>query len=131
MKSFFDTNVIVYAQTAGPKAELCRNLMNEGGVISIQVLNEFANVLSRKLMISWEEVGERISDVLVVMPDPLALTLEDHERARSIALRYRLSFYDSLIVATAGRAGCAQVLSEDLPHGQLIDGIKIVNPFNF
>ena len=129
MKPFIDTNIVVHAQTAGPKAEICQNLMNTGGLISIQVLNEFANVLRRKLMLGWEEIGTRIADVLAVLPDPMTLTFEDQTLALSIAARYQLSIYDSLIVATALRAGCTQILSEDMQHGQFLEGLEIINPF--
>ena len=129
MKPFIDTNIVVHAQTAGPKAEICQNLMNTGGMISVQVLNEFAYVLRCKLMLDWEEIGTRIADVLAVLPDPMTLALEDQTLALSIAARYQLSIYDSLIVATALRAGCTQIISEDMRHGQFVEGLEIINPF--
>ncbi len=94
MKPFFDTNIIVYAQQAGPKAERARALLAAGGLISVQVLNEFTNVAVRKQGRDWEAVAEAIEDVLALVAPPIPLTLEMHEVARKLAAVHRLSFYD-------------------------------------
>ena len=129
MSAFFDTNVLVYAQQAGVKADRARALIMGGGKISVQVLNEFTVVSRRKQGKDWHEIGEAISDVLALVDPPLALTLEIHQAARALAEDQLLSFYDALIVASAIGGGCDVLYSEDMQHGRSIGGLAIVNPF--
>jgi predicted nucleic acid-binding protein len=75
VSAFFDTNILVYAQQAGAKAERARALLSGGGVLSVQVLNEFTAVARRKLGKEWREIGAAISDVLALVDPPLGLTL--------------------------------------------------------
>ena len=76
MKAFFDTNILVYAQQTGGKAERARALFTgDGGKLSVQVLNEFAAVSRRKQRLDWSAIEEAIDDVLTVVDPPLALTL--------------------------------------------------------
>jgi predicted nucleic acid-binding protein len=126
---FFDTNILVYAQQTGGKADRARVLFAGGGKLSVQVLNEFAAVSRRKQGRDWREIAEAISDVLLLVDPPLALTLDLHTTARALAGDHRLSFYDALIVAAAVEAGCDILYSEDLQHGRTIGGLAIVNPF--
>ena len=129
MSAFFDTNILVYAQQTGGKADRARTLIAGGGKLSVQVLNEFTAVSRRKQRRDWHEIAEAISDVLTVTDPPLALTLELHVAARVFAEDHRLSFYDALIVASAIEAGCDILYSEDMQHGRSIGGLAIVNPF--
>lgn len=129
MKPFFDTNIVVYAQQAGSKAERARALLAAGGLISVQVLNEFANVAVRKQGRNWEDVAEAISDVLALVAPPIPLTLEMHEAARLLAAAHRLPFYDALVVVAARDAGCDVLYSEDLQNGRVFDGLRVVDPF--
>ncbi|PWR24770.1 PIN domain-containing protein [Zavarzinia aquatilis] len=129
MKPFFDTNIIVYAQQAGPKAERARALLAAGGTISVQILNEFSNVAVRKRGRSWGDVAEAVSDVLAVVAPPMPLTLEMHEGARQLAATHRLSFHDALVVVAAQSAGCDVLYSEDLQNGRVFDGLRVVDPF--
>jgi len=129
VSAFFDTNILVYAQQTGGKADRARALFSGGGKISVQVLNEFTAVSRRKQRRDWHEIAEAISDVLTVTDPPLALTLELHVAARVFAEDHRLSFYDALIVASAIEAGCDILYSEDMQHGRSIGGLAIVNPF--
>ena len=71
MSVFFDTNILVYAQEKGAKAEKARALLAAGGVLSVQVLNEFAAVARRKLGKAWDEIGEAIEDALALVDPPL------------------------------------------------------------
>lgn len=129
MSAFFDTNILVYAQQAGVKADRARALIMVGGKLSVQVLNEFTAVARRKQGKDWREIGEAISDVLALVDPPLALTLDVHQAARALAEDQLLSFYDALIVASAIGGGCDVLYSEDMQHGRSIGGLAIVNPF--
>jgi len=92
------------------------------------VLNEFTAVARRKQRRDWREIAQAISDVLAVVEEPLALTLDLHATARALAEDHRLSFYDALIIAAAMEAGCDTLYSEDMQHGRSIGGLAIVNP---
>jgi predicted nucleic acid-binding protein len=129
VSAFFDTNILVYAQQAGGKADRARALFAGGGKLSVQVLNEFTAVSRRKQEKEWHEIGEAISDVLALVEPPLPLTLDLHAAARALAEEQQLSFYDALIVASAIEAGCNVLYSEDMQHGRTIDGVVIANPF--
>jgi predicted nucleic acid-binding protein len=127
--SFFDTNVLLYLlSNDAAKADRAEALLASGGVVSVQVLNEFASVASRKLVITIPEIREILSTiqaVCIVKP----LDIETHELGLDMAERYRLSIYDGLIVAAAVRAGCAILYTEDLQQGQMIEKLQIRNPF--
>jgi predicted nucleic acid-binding protein len=129
VSAFFDTNILVYAQQTGAKADRARALFADGGKLSVQVLNEFTAVSRRKLRTEWREIAEAISDALALVDPPLALSLNLHAAARALAEDHRLSFYDALIVASAIEAGCDILYSEDMQHGRIIGGLAIVNPF--
>jgi predicted nucleic acid-binding protein len=129
VSAFFDTNILVYAQQTGGKADRARALFAGGGKLSVQVLNEFTAVSRRKQGRNWREIAEAISDALTLVNPPLALTLDLHAAARVLAEDHRLSFYDALIVASAIEAGCDILYSEDMQHGRTIGGLAIVNPF--
>jgi predicted nucleic acid-binding protein len=127
--SFIDTNVLVYLAGDGDKAERAEALLHEGGTISVQVLNELANVARRKLGFSWDEVSEFVGGVrglLAVIPLDEAV----HDEGLRISRRYGLSVYDGMIAGAALIAGCDVLRSEDMQHGLVIDGqVTIRNPF--
>ena len=129
MSVFFDTNILVYAQQTGAKADRARELFAGGGKISVQVLNEFTAVSRSKQQREWREIAEAISDVLTMVDPPLPLTFDLHAAARALAEDHLLSFYDAVIVAAAIEAGCNMLYSEDMQHGRSIGGVTIVNPF--
>lgn len=129
-KPFFDTNVIVYAFTSDdPRREEAYALMQAGGLISVQVLNELVNVWRRKQGRGWAEIQEGLGVVKTLLGPPAPLTVEVHDAAVGIARDYGFSIYDSLIVTSALRAGCATLYSEDLQHQQTIERLTIRNPF--
>jgi predicted nucleic acid-binding protein len=130
LKPFLDTSILIYAQTSGEKGDRAREIISKGGVISIQVLNEFTNVLHKELKRTWPEIAEAIADIETILPRAIPLTTDHHKIAMQIANRYTLSFYDSLILAAASIAGCNIVWTEDLQHGMQIEQMKIVNPFH-
>ena len=130
-KPFLDTNVVRYAfvegDSRGQKAEA---LLVKGGVISVQVLNEFAAVARCKLNKSWEEVRRALGILRVFCPEPAPVTVKTHEAALQIGERYKYSMYDGLIMAAALETGCNIVYSEDLQDGQVIENsLTIRNPF--
>jgi predicted nucleic acid-binding protein len=129
-KPFFDTNVLVYAfREDDPRGEPARELLAEGGVIGVQILNEFVAVTRRKAGMSWKEVFEALAAIRVLCPSPRALTAETHEAALRIAERHGYHIFDSLVIAAAIEASCTTLYSEDLHDGQVIDGLTIRNPF--
>ena len=117
--SFFDTNVLLYLlSTDAAKADRSEALLVSGGVVSVQVLNEFASVATRKLAMTIPQIREILSTiqaVCIVKP----LDLETHELGLDVAERYGFSIYDGLIVAAAVLAGCAILYTEDLQQGQI------------
>jgi predicted nucleic acid-binding protein len=129
-KPFFDTNVIVYAfQDGAPKQQAALDLLAAGGMTSVQVLNEFANVARRKLGFDWTEIKDAVAAVCVLLPNPTPLRLQTHARALNIADRFCVSFYDALVIATAVETNCTVLYTEDLQDGQRIEGTEVLNPF--
>jgi len=130
-KAFFDTNVLIYAVAEGdPRSTQAEELLASGGVLSVQVLNEFVAVARRKVRMSWKDVKEALDVFCVLCPSPLAITIEMHEAALRIAEMRGYNIYDALVVAAALEAGCATLYSEDLRDGETIDGqLTIRNPF--
>ena len=127
---FLDSNILIYiAALDDMKIDRSSELLYGECVISVQVLNEIANVLRRKRKMPWERVREflaLIEEVAVVMP----LDADCHRIGINVAERYGFSIYDSMIVAAALQAGCDILYSEDMQHDQLIDGLlTIINPY--
>jgi len=129
MSPFFDTNVLLYAVTPeDPRAERARLLLADGGLISVQALNEFTNVARRKLGQPWGEINEKLGAVRALC-EVKPLTVATHERALALAERYGYQIYDALQLASALENGCSILYTEDLQHGQQIEGLTIRNPF--
>ena len=134
VRSFLDTNILVYADAGDEptKQECALSLISETrltgtGVISTQVLQEYANVAQRKLGLPVALVRERLGfyarfEVVTATPALIASALDLH------ALR-GVSFYDALIVEAAIASGCACLFSEDMQDGAILGGVRIVNPF--
>jgi predicted nucleic acid-binding protein len=128
--SFFDTNVLLYLLSKdAAKADLAEVLLATGGVVSVQLLNEFASVVTRKLAMTISEIREILSTILAICV-VRSLDIETHELGLDIAERYGFSIYGGLIVAAAVRAGCANLNTEDLHQGQMIEKLQIRNPFS-
>jgi predicted nucleic acid-binding protein len=129
--AFFDTNVILYLVGSDPaKAGRAEALLALGGVVSVQVLNEFANVASRKQRLSWAEIID-VLDVVRSLCRVEPLLPETHDKAVRLARDHNFSFYDAVIIAAATAAECDTLYSEDLQHDRRIDGrLMIRNPFH-
>jgi predicted nucleic acid-binding protein len=123
-KAFIDTNVLIYAFAKDdPRTKTAKTLLAAGGVVGVQILNEFVAVALRKLAMPWKEVLEALSALRVLCPSPMPITVEAHDTA------LRISGRDSLIIAVALEARCATLYSEDMPDGQVIEGLRLRNPF--
>ncbi len=130
MKPFLDTNILVYAQLDDPRSERALKLVEAGGVISAQVLNEFVNVFMRKLRRQWRDIEDALADVRDALDtDVVPLTAETTAAALALARDHGFAFYDALIVASAIEAGCTTLYSEDMQHGRVIGGLTVINPF--
>jgi predicted nucleic acid-binding protein len=128
---FFDTNIVIYS-VAQKDARSARSeeLLAAGGLLSVQVLNEFAAVARRKTSMAWAEVQLALEAIKILCPNPLPITLDTHQEALAIAEKYGFKIYDALIVASALEARCTLLYSEDMQDGQVIDRrLTIRNPF--
>jgi predicted nucleic acid-binding protein len=129
-KRFFDTNILIYAFTSGdPRCVLAESLLAEGGLIGVQVLNEFTSVARRKLGWPWEQIEATLAVIDELLGPARPLTAAVHANAVVLARDQKLSFYDALIVAAALDAGCHSLITEDLQHGQKFGALSIENPF--
>ena len=128
-KPFIDSNVILYLLSSDhTKADKAEAILEAGGTISVQVLNEVVSVCQRKLKMEWNEIDAvllAIKASVAVVP----LTEATHELAVQICKQYQLSFYDAHICAAALVAGSQHLLSEDMQDGMRVDGLLIQNPF--
>jgi predicted nucleic acid-binding protein len=129
-KRFFDTNILIYAFAADdPRTAKAESLIAEGGVIGVQVLNEFTNVTCRKLRWSWDHIEASLAVIEDLLGPVAPLTATIHSRAVVLARDHELPVYDALIVAAALEAGCQILFSEDLQHGQRFGALSVQNPF--
>ena len=131
---FLDTNVLVYADDldAGARGVRAREIVEEAlvsgsGVVSTQVLQEFSVISTEKLGVAAESARRKLEllSALEVVPVRVDLILG----AIDLHRLHHLSFWDALIVKCAGAAGCERVLTEDLQHGVVLDGVRVENPF--
>ena len=135
MRSFIDTHVFVYADSADAAdkqacatALIAEHLRAGSGVISTQVLHEFVNAALRKLALPVDLVRARVrlySRFETVNASPVAVL-----EALDLHALHRVSFWDALILQAARQSGCVQLLTEDLQTGAVIGGVRIVNPFD-
>lgn len=133
---FVDTNILVYAHQADEPLKqpvaiqwMERLWQDQSGRLSMQVLNEYYVTLTRKIKPArspedaWDDVRDLFSW------NPLATDTDLLLRAREVEQRYRLSWWDSLIVGAAQLQNCAVLLTEDLQHDALYGGVTVRNPF--
>ena len=134
LRTFFDTNVLVYTdgQTNPAKLKRALELLNEhkqsaSGVLSLQILQEYFVTVTRKYGVAPADARRKVE--LFAALDVVEPALADVLAATDLHRLRRLSYWDALVIQCAKRSGCQQVLSEDMQHGQVIDGVRIVNPF--
>jgi len=133
-RTFLDTNILIYADDldGGDKREVARGILRDalttaGGVVSTQVLQEFFVIATRKLGIDAEITRRKVA--LVAQMDLVQVRLDLILGAIDLHRLHHLSFWDALIVKGAASAGCTRLLTEDLQDGQVIDGVRVSNPF--
>jgi len=129
VKAFFDTNILVYTVTSDARKQRAVECLGRGGVVSVQVLNEFVYVARRKLRHDWPQIELALGLFRASFDDVLPVTLNTHTDAVPLAREHGLSFFDALIVAAAIEGGCDILFSEDMQHGRSFGGLAIVNPF--
>ena len=124
MKAFIDTNVLIYWVDDSARADLVEQLLAQQAVISVQVLNEFADVLRRKRAMALPDV-ETLCTTLIDTCDVVDLSVRTHQTALTLMARYNLSVYDANIVAAATLSDCAVLYSEDMQDGL---NVKVPGP---
>ena len=125
-----DTNIAVYAMTDSPKTSVAAQIVARVDFLSVQVLNEYANLSVRKYGRAWSRVSEELQNLSEVVNFIATIELAHHRDAVRLAARYGLSFYDALLVAVALANGACVLYTEDMQHELVIDGVlTIVNPF--
>lgn len=130
MPPFLDTNILLYAFSDDRRSVTAKSLLATPHVISVQVLNEFASAGHRKFKMTWDEINVSIAAFHETAARVVPLTVKLNFQAILLAERYRLSFYDALIVAAALEAGSEELLSEDMQDGMVIaERLTIRNPF--
>ena len=128
-KPFIDSNVVLYLFSSDTvKADRAESLLQSGGLISVQVLNEVASVCLRKLKMTWEDI-DAVLETLKSTCEVLPVTLASHEKAVGLAKRFQISLYDANIAATAILCGADTLFSEDLQNGMSMESVTVVNPF--
>ena len=132
---FFDTNILLYSATDQDprKGDIARELIaraitvNHDGCISTQVLGEFANVMIGKLQQTQETVDGYLDYFRDLLKTDVTIDLVRH--AIDVKEEYGIQFFDALIVSTAEKLGCTEIVSENLNPDQIYRGMVVVNPF--
>jgi predicted nucleic acid-binding protein len=133
-RTFLDTNILVYCDDALRPAKqkkalevLDEHTRSRTGVVSLQVLQEYFVTATRKLGLDPGTARRKVE--IFAMLDVAEPAVNDILAAIDLHRLHGLSYWDALVLRMAKQAGCRVVLSEDMQHGQEIDGVKIVNPF--
>ena len=134
VRSFFDTNVLVYTDDASDPDKQAKALglyrqchMRGHGVVSTQVLQEYFVTSTRKLGVE-PAIARRKVELFATM-DVVVTQVDDILAATDLSRLHQLSFWDALVIRAALAAHCSVLYSEDLQHGFRIDGLEITNPF--
>jgi predicted nucleic acid-binding protein len=130
-EAFFDTNILIYAVAKDdPRSARAEELLDAGGIISVQILNEFVSVARRKILMPWSDVTEALDAFQVLCPSPLPITIETHQAALKIAQKHGYNIFDALVVAAAIEGGCETLYSENFQDGRMVEAqFTIRNPF--
>jgi predicted nucleic acid-binding protein len=134
VRSFFDTNILVYADDKAAPAKQRRSIdliaeqrRARSGVVSLQILQEYFVTVTRKLHVE-SSIARRKVELLaefhVAVPD-----VSDILAAVDLHRLHNLSFWDALVIRSAKQSGCTVLFSEDMQHTRAIDGLQVVNPF--
>ena len=134
VRSFFDTNVLIYTDDRATPAKQRRALelvaehrLAGTGVVSLQILQEYFVTVTRKLHVEAQVARRKVE--LLAEFDVAVLGLPDILAAIDLHRLHKLSFWDALVLRAAQQTGCAVLYSEDLQNARQVDGLRIVNPF--
>jgi predicted nucleic acid-binding protein len=134
---FIDSNVLIYQLDTRDRRKhgiaeriVAEAVATDNACISFQVIQECLNTVLRKAEVKLDLEGAKawldtVLEPLLAVHSSAVL----YQQALAVQARWKFSFYDALIVAAALQAGCRQLLTEDLQHGQRIESLEIVNPF--
>ena len=132
--SFLDSNILVYTDDAGSPAKqkaavalVGESMRTRAGVVSLQVLQEYFSVVTRKLGVDAATARAKVE--LLGAFSTAAIDLDDVLAAIDLHRLHQIPFWDALIIRSAQQARCARIYSEDFQHGRRFDGVEIVNPF--
>jgi predicted nucleic acid-binding protein len=136
-EAFLDTNIFIYHldRSDARKHRVAERIVREAlesdrACVSWQVVQECLNTALRKAEVPLDAAGARAYLDAVLLPlMKVTASAALYQRALDIQGRWRFGFYDSLVVASALSAGCSRLLTEDLQHGQRIEGLTVENPF--
>ena len=130
-----DSNILVYAadrDASENRHEISVALVARAArsdcVLTLQSLSEFFSVTTRKRLLRPEDAGAFVSDWLAVF-QVAPNAADDLVDAMQVLMGFRVSFRDAMLWATARRAGCSAILSEDFQDGQVLQGVRFINPF--
>jgi predicted nucleic acid-binding protein len=133
-RAFFDTNILVYAEDRADPVKQAKAIelfeehrRNHTGVVSLQILQEYFVNVTRKLGLDPQVARRKVE--LLSRLDVAQPGLTDILAAIDLHQLRGLSYWDALVVHMAKQAGCSVLLTEDMHHGQVFDGVRIVNPF--
>lgn len=133
-RSFFDTNVLIYADDKATPAKqrkaldlVAEHRRSRTGVVSLQVLQEYFVAVTRNLRVDAAVARRKVE--LLAEFDVAVPELADILAAIDLHRLHGFSFWDALILRSAKQAGCSVLLSEDMQPAREIDGVRIVNPF--
>jgi predicted nucleic acid-binding protein len=126
-----DTNVAFYALAReGEKAGPAKAVLKAADFLSVQVLNEYAHSVRRKLRREWTDIDGDLELLRDAIPAIHPIDARANREAIRIATRYQLQVYDALMIAVALENGATTLYSEDMRHGLVVDGtLTITNPF--
>lgn len=129
-RRFFDTDVLVYAFIGDRRSQRALTLLEKGGAIGVQNLNEFANVARNKLKKDWNWIHEALDRIRFLCPTVVPMDVRLHRKGIAIADRLQLNIFDALVVAAAREQGCETLWSEDMQDGMVVDALLTIrNPF--
>ncbi len=135
-KIFVDTNILVYANDASdkPRQDLCKQIIldgikNENMVLSTQVLSEFYVTVTKKIEVPLSVELVRREIVLLKTAEIVDIDYNSILKAIQVSVKNKLSYWDALIVTAAVKAGCREIITEDMNHAQVIEGVMLQNPF--
>ncbi len=130
-KVFLDSNILIYAfsNSEPDKRDIARKLWRRPNAqVSTQVINEVANVLTRKFRLSFADVHKTVDQIVLTLP-VFTVNVATIRKALTLAEKHPHSFFDALMLATAAHLECTTLYSEDLQHQGIIHGVRIINPF--